>query len=133
MTEEYQENNAWNFPSNIHSYEAKKADAMKPTYVKDANGNIMLDPETGEKMMEQKGGYWDNTTQEYIPTYFYTEEEIAKIESVINDTDRVYAVDEAINEIVREQVEAFFAGQRSAEDVAKLIQSKAMIYVNEQR
>ena len=133
MTEEYQENNSWNFPSNIHSYEAKKADAMKPTYVKDANGNIQLDPETGEKMMEQKGGYWDNTTQEYIPTYFYTEEEIAKIESVINDTDRVYAVDEAINEIVREQVEAFFAGQRSAEDVAKLIQSKAMIYVNEQR
>ena len=133
MTEEYQENNAWNFPSNIHSYEKKRAEAMNPTYVKDENGNIMLDPETGEKLMEQKGGYWDNATQEYVPTSFYTEEEIDKIESVIKNTDRVYAVDESINEIVREQVEAFFAGQRSAEDVAKLIQSKAMIYVNEQR
>ena len=133
MTEEYQNSNSWQIPSNIHSYEAKKADAMTPTYIKDANGNIMLDPETGEKLMESKGGYWDEASQEAVDIYFYTEEEIAKIESVINDTDRVYAVDESINEIVREQVEAFFAGQRSAEDVAKLIQSKAMIYVNEQR
>ena len=133
MTQDYQDSNSYNFPSNIHSYNDKKADAMTPTYVKDPDGHIMVDPETGEKMMEQKGGYWDNVSQEYVPTYFYTQEEIDKIESVINATDRVYAVDESINEIVREQVEAFFAGQRSAEDVAKLIQSKAMIYVNEQR
>ena len=133
MTEEYQEENTYSFPSNINSYNAKKADAMTPTYVKDAEGHVMLDPETGEKMMEQKGGYWDRSAEEWVPTYYYTQEEIDKVESVINNTDRVYAVDESINSIVREQVEAFFAGQRSAEDVAKLIQSKAMIYVNEQR
>ena len=133
MTEEYQDNNSWQFPSNIHSYNDKKADAMTPTYVKDADGHIMVDPETGEKMMEQKGGYWDSVNQEYVPTYYYSQEEIDKIESVINATDRVYAVDESINDIVHEQVEAFFAGQRSAEDVAKLIQSKVMLYVNEQR
>ena len=133
MTEEYQENNVWNFPSNIHSYETKKSNAMTPTYMKDDNGKIMVDPETGEKMMEEKGGYWDNEKDEWVSIYSYSEEEIGKIESVINSTTRIYAQDEAINDIVKEQVEAFFAGQRSAEDVAKLIQSKAMIYVNEQK
>ncbi len=133
MTEDFQNSNSWQFPSNIHSYNAKRAEAMTPTYIKDSNGNIMLDPETGEKLMESKGGYWDEASQEAVDIYFYTEEEIAKLEAVINSTDRIYVVDEAINDIVREQAEAFFAGQRSAEDVAKLIQSKAMIYVNEQR
>lgn len=133
MTEEYQDRNSYAFPSNIHSYEAKKTDAMTPVYQKDDEGHIMLDPETGEKMMESKGGYWDSTAQEWVNSYYYTQEEIDKIESVIMSADRAYTLDEAINDIVNEQVEAFFAGQRSAEDVAKLIQSKAKIYVNEQR
>ena len=47
LTEDYQDNNVWSFPSNIHSYETKRKDAMTPTYLKDENGRIMLDPETG--------------------------------------------------------------------------------------
>lgn len=133
MTQEYQDANIYSLSSNIHSYELKKTNAMTPTYMKDAEGRIMVDPETGEKMMEEKGGYWDNELDEWVPVYSYSKEEIEKIESVINNTDRIYDMDQAINDIVTEQIEAFFAGQRSAEDVAKLIQSKAMIYVNEQR
>ncbi len=133
LTEDYQNENTYYFPSNIHAYEERKLDAMTPTYVKDENGRIMLDPQTGEKMMQSKGGYWDSVKEEWVDVYCFTQEEIDKIEDVINSTERVYVLDESINEIVREQVEAFFAGQRSAEDVAKLIQSKAMIYVNEQR
>ena len=133
MTEEYQSSNIWSFPSNIHSYEKMREDAMTPSYVKDADGHILVDPETGERQRESKGGYWDEANQEWVEIYSYSREEIDKVESVIKNTTRVYLVDESINEIVREQVEAFFAGQRSAEDVAKLIQSKTMIYVNEQR
>ena len=133
LTEDYQKDNVYNIPSNIHCYEAKKTDLMTPTYIKDENGNIMLDPETGEKMMESKGGYWDSSKQEWVETYSYSKEEIDKVESVILNTERVYSSDTSIFDIVREQAEAFFAGQRSAEDVAKLIQSKTMIYVNEQR
>ena len=40
---------------------------------------------------------------------------------------------DSIYNIVSEQAQAFFAGQKSAEEVARLIQSKANIYVNEQR
>lgn len=133
MTEEYQSSNVWEIPSNIHSYENKKLEAMTPTYVKDDEGHVMLDPETGEKLMESKGGYWDEESDEHVPIYYYTQEEIDKLEALINSTTRVYAIDQAISDIVNEQAEAFFSGQRTAEDVANLIQSKARIYVNEQR
>ena len=39
----------------------------------------------------------------------------------------------SIMDIVTEQAAAYFSGQKSAEEVAKLIQSKANIYINEQR
>ena len=135
MTEDYQDNNVVvsSFPSNIHSYETKRKDVMTPTYLKDENGRIMVDPETGEKMMEEKGVYWNQETQELVPIYSFTEEEIQKIEEIINNTDRFYSEDPAIFDIVKKQIDAFYSGQRSAEDVAKLIQSQARIYVNEQR
>ena len=41
--------------------------------------------------------------------------------------------DQSIIDIVLEEAAAYFAGQKSAQDVAKLIQSKANIYINEQR
>ena len=41
--------------------------------------------------------------------------------------------DMSIADIVTEQAAAYFSGQKSAEEVAKLIQSKANIYINEQR
>ena len=41
--------------------------------------------------------------------------------------------DQSIIDIVKEEAAAYFAGQKSAEDVAKLVQSKANIYINEQR
>ena len=41
--------------------------------------------------------------------------------------------DESIISIVTEQAAAYFSGQKSAQEVAKLIQSKASIYINEQK
>ena len=106
---------------------------MTPTYQRDANGMIQLDPETGEKLMEVKGWGVDLNTYEGIPIYFYTEEQIARVEEVIAATDRVPDNNVPILQIVREQTQPFFAGQRSAEEVVKYVQSKANIYVNEQR
>ena len=40
---------------------------------------------------------------------------------------------DSIFAIVQEQAAAYFAGQKSAAEVARLVQSKANIYVNEQR
>ena len=35
--------------------------------------------------------------------------------------------------LILEQVEAFFQGQKSVDDVARIIQNKATIYINEQK
>ena len=133
LTEKYEEERGYNFPANIHVFEKQKKDAMTPTYQRDANGMIQLDPETGEKLMEVKGWGVDLNTYEGIPIYFYTEEQIARVEEVIAATDRVPDNNVPILQIVREQTQPFFAGQRSAEEVVKYVQSKANIYVNEQR
>ena len=41
--------------------------------------------------------------------------------------------DQSILDIVMSEAQAYFAGQKSADEVARLVQSKVNIYVNEQR
>ena len=52
---------------------------------------------------------------------------------VINTTTRLYSQNTAVLDIISEQTDAFFSGQKSADEVAKLVQGKLSIYVNEQR
>ncbi len=133
LTEDYEADWNYNFPANRRVFEKQKQDAMTPTYVKDADGNIQLDPETGEKQMEIKGWSYDMVTMEDIPIYVYTAEQLETVEQMIVSTERVPDFNKALIDIVREQAQPFFAGQRTAEEVAKFVQSKANIYVNEQR
>ena len=133
LTEKYEDERGYNFPANANLFEKRKQEAMTPIYQKDADGHILIDPETGEKMMEAKGWTIDFETMEETPIYVYTQEQVDKVEAVILATDRVPDNNKPILDIVREQAQAFFAGQRTAEEVAKLVQSKVNIYVNEQR
>lgn len=132
MTEEYQNSNSYQFPTNIHSFEQVKKTAMTPEYQKDGNGNYVLDPETGERIEISRGGmgFGEN---DIVWFYALTEEQVAPIEELIASTTRIFDNNTAIFDIVREQSAAYFAGQKSAEEVARLVQSKANIYVNEQR
>ena len=67
------------------------------------------------------------------PIYALTQEQADMVTDIINTTDKLYTEDTAVLDIVLEQAEAFFAGQKTAEEVAKLVQGKLSIYVNEQR
>ena len=46
---------------------------------------------------------------------------------------QVYNYDENLIQIVQEETAAFFGGQKNAKDVANIVQSRAQIYVNENR
>lgn len=130
FTEEYQEKNVWSFPSNVNAFNTKLEEAMTPEYEKDENGNYVLD-ENGEKIEVSHGGWsWGSVS---IELYAITQEEADDILELINSTTKAMKADESITDIVKEQAAAFFEGQKSAEEVAKLVQSKASIYVNEQR
>ena len=62
-----------------------------------------------------------------------TQEQADEVLSIIETCTKVASYDTSIYDIVNEQAQAFFADQKSVDEVARLIQSKANIYVNEQR
>lgn len=130
FTADYQRDNSWNLPTNKEVYNEKLKEAMTPQYMTDENGNYILD-ENGEKI-EMDMGSWGWGSLE-IKIHALSQEEADRINSLVESTTRVYNYDDSIASIVTEQAAAFFSGQKSAADVAKLIQSKANLYVNEQR
>ena len=62
-----------------------------------------------------------------------TQEQADELMQIINSTHKISRYDENISGIIGEEVEAYFAGQRSVQDTANMIQSRVKLYVNEQR
>jgi ABC-type glycerol-3-phosphate transport system substrate-binding protein len=130
LSESYQEN-IWGLPINKNAFDKKLEEVMTPEYEKDAEGNIKLD-ENGEKIQISRGGIGmaDGSVHEI---YAMSQEQADKLLELINTTTRVVNTNNSLIQIETEEAQAFFAGQKSAEEVAKLTQSKVNIYVNEQR
>lgn len=124
LTEEYQENNVWEFATNKSVFDKKLKEASTPRYI--------TDPETGEQVEESQGSWWIEDGVE-IQMYALKQDEVQQILDLINTTDRIYSYDNSMYEIVTEQCSAFFAGAKTAEETAKLVQSRVSLYVNEQR
>ena len=59
------------------------------------------------------------------------EEYIDRLEQLILTVDRAYEMDMAIMDIMLEEAEAYFAGDRTKEDVAKIINNRASTAVRE--
>ena len=97
----------------------------------DEDGNFLLD-EDGERIQIARGGIG---MADGSVTYFYalTQAQADKLLEVINTTTRVYSYNDSLISLVLEAVQPFFAGQKSAEEVARLTQSRVKLYVNEQR
>lgn len=131
FTEEYYENYFYYYglPAHKENLEKKLADYCRMTYRVDENGKYVLDA-NGEKIPEQR--YYGMDGGAY--TYYCLSKEMAdSFRNLIDTTEKISVADEAISDIVTKQSAAFFAGQKSAEETARLIQSNAKIYVNEQR
>ena len=118
------------FPTNLSVYEDMKREAMTVIYEKNPDGSYVLNQDGSRKEAER-----DSTT---VNGRLYTfdivsDEDVALVEKMIAATNRVLGMDDSMKAIITEGAAPFFAGQRSAEEAAKLIQSKAALYVNEQR
>lgn len=130
LSEEYQEN-IWGLPINVNAFNKKLEESMTPQYQLDSEGNYVLDSE-GERVQISRGGVGmaDGTVHNF---YAMTQEQADKLLEVINTTTRVVSENDSLINIVLEEAEPFFLGQKSAEEVARLTQSKVSLYVNEQR
>ena len=122
----------WGFPANRKLLEKQLQEAMTVEYQKDEKGNYLLD-ENGERIPVAKGGFWVEGADEPTEYYALTQEQADKVMEVIRSADKLYMENTAALNIIFEQVDAFLSGQKTAEEVAKLVQGKMSIYVNEQR
>ena len=132
LTKDYQTNNVYSLPSRLDVFDERAENASTVQYQKNADGQFLLDDD-GEKIPIVRGTLWNKDTQKTEEIYALTEDQVQQIRELILTTTKVADYDQAILDIVKEQAVPFFAGQKTAEEVAKLVQSKANIYVNEQR
>ncbi len=121
LTDEYQEDLDWGLAVNrrVFTEQAQKA-TQKPTYT-DENGNEVEYEET----------FYANG--EEIPLPPLTQEQVDQITGFICSVDRAYYYNENVINIINEEMGAFYTGQKSAQDVANVIQSRAQIFVDENR
>lgn len=130
FTEDYQRDSYY-FPTNKNAFDYLLSDAREIEYERDSAGHILLD-ENGEKKRLVVGMTYDGTT--YRNIYSGLSKETADaIVDLVNNASKRANFDPSISDIVLDGSQAYFAGQKSLDETAKLIQSKAAIYVNEQR
>lgn len=158
LTEDYQlGSNVWNFPINQKAFDQKMKDAMTEEYQTDENGNVVKD-ENGNPIRIPKMTYYTTdagggvafaaTTETAASTvviggsgvnedgsisiYAMTQEQADQILDLINATTAVYGYDESILNIISDEAAAYFAGEKSLDDTANMIQSRVNLYVAEQ-
>ncbi len=120
---------SWGLPTRQSKFDEMIAEATKAEYVLDENGEPMLD-ENGEPILA--GGTSSISYGDWEYTYHVpTEEEIALLRELVSVAKPSPAGNDEINTIISEEAEAFYQGQKSVDDVAKVIQSRAQIYVSE--
>lgn len=121
LTDEYQNEIEYGFPLSIERMEALAEEAMKnPVYI-DENGNEI----------ETQDYFYMNGVE--IPIKPMTKEEVERFKENLYSFTQVYNYDEDLIRIIQEETAAFFGGQKNAKDVAEIVQSRAQIYVNENR
>ena len=154
LNEDYQSGyNVWNFPINQKAFDQKMKDAMTEEYQTDENGNVVKD-ENGNPIRIPKMTYYTTdmgggvafgaTTEAVmiggtgvnedgsISIYAMTQEQVDQILDLINATTAVYGYDESILNIISDEAAAYFAGEKSLDDTANMIQSRVNLYVAEQ-
>lgn len=123
---------SWGLPATKSALDEMINEAMNVKYMTDENGNQILDengnpiPEDGTSSISW--GDWEytyhTTTQEEADTLRHLID-IAKPANTSGNDE--------ITNIITEEAEGYFKGQKSAADVANVIQSRVQVYVNENR
>ena len=112
LLEEYQREIIpdWSFPVNTVVFEQRLKEAMIPSSSITSVGSI--DIELKDEKLSQ--------------------EEVDALRDAINNTSRVWYSYGTLSKIINEEAAVFFNGQSTAQDAARIIQSRASIYLSEQ-
>ncbi len=113
----------YQFPTNRKAFEELKRQAMTDETWTDENGEVHKQP---------KNVIW-YSDEEQVEIYAMTQEEMDAFDEFFSRIKTVGSYDQQIFDIINEQAEAFFDGARSAEETARMIQSRTSLYIAEQR
>lgn len=124
MTEEYQKynGNVWAFPTNRKAFELRKEEAMKPAE-ENAEGDLGINVATEEIWIDE------NTS---IPMEPLTQADYEKFMELYESCHTLSTYNQEILDIIKEETAAFFDGQKTAEETARLIQNRVSLFVAEQ-
>ncbi len=137
------------FPSTKAAFENQLAEAMREPTPEDgykmiyiyANGAQFLDPTVypweggeGEKQPRTVFCWLDDAGSVYRQESMYamSESQRDSLLALLDGAERSGSYDQVIAAIVQEEALALFAGQRSAEETARRIRSRAELYLSEQ-
>ena len=119
----------------IHGFPSRKDELqevfeadMTPEYLLDENGEKMLD-ENGEPLQHPKTswGYDDWNTDIFAAS----QEQVDDITEMLNSAKSNLTLDATLFSMIAEEAESYFSGQKSVDEVADIIQSRAGMYVSE--
>ena len=121
LTPEYQDTINYGWPVLKRSLDVKMEEAQKQPFYIDENGEEV----------------------EYNDTYYIggmeitmdplTSEDCDRVRSFLESAEDIYSYDTAVMNIVYEETAPYFEGQKTAKEVADIIQSRIYIYVNENK
>lgn len=121
LTEEYQNDSQYYMPVLKSAFLNQAKEATERSYWLDEDGNKE---------------YYDDTwyiNGEEIVLEPFTQEEVDAICEFIYTVNRTAYYNDDIRNIITEEAEAFFSGQKSVQEVVDIIQSRAQVFVNENR
>ncbi len=124
LTKDYQDTvstQEYNLPVMKSSLDALAAEAVNKPYNLDENNN----------KVEYDEVYYSNGDPIVLPTL--TQAQVDKVVALIQSVNKSAYNNDSIMNIITEETGAYFSGQKSAQDVASVIQSRVQIYVNENR
>lgn len=121
LTDEYQDNIAYGLPVKLTQIDklAKKAQS-RPFYL-DEDG----------KKVEYDNTYNLNGVDVVVPPM--TQEQTDTVIGYLKNLNQTMNYNSNVTDIITEETASFFAGQKTAKEVADIIQSRIQIYVNENR
>lgn len=106
----------WNLPVNKAAFEQKIADAMKE---QDDNGGVT------------NSTWWYDDVEITIGPL--TEEDAQAVRDMVYNATTEATYDQQLMNIITEEAEYYFNGEKSAQEIAGIIQSRAQLYIDENR